>query len=133
MAVRLHGKKAVRGAFIAAGTISLALGIIGIILPILPTTPFLLLAAYCYSRGSKKFHDWLLNHRLFGKYIRDWMEGRGIPRRTKAFAIGLLWITILISIFLFVDVIWVEVVMLAVAIIVSAHIIRIKSKVPSEK
>ena len=78
-----------------AGTFFLGLGITGIVLPVLPTTPFLLLAAVCYSRGSNRFYNWLTHNKLFGKYIRDYRRGKGISIRAKVFTISLLWATII--------------------------------------
>ena len=83
-----------RAAFVAAGSVALALGVIGIFVPLLPTTPFLLLASACYLRGSERLHAWLLSHGRLGAYIRAFEEGRGIPRRAKIVAIGLLWISV---------------------------------------
>jgi uncharacterized protein len=75
----------------SVGVLAVILGIIGIFLPLLPTTPFLLLAAACFARGSERLHGWLLNHRLFGAYLRAWEEGRGIPARAKALALVMMW------------------------------------------
>lgn len=72
----------------------MVLGIAGIFLPVLPTVPFLLLAAFCYSRGSERCHQWLLNHNRFGSVIREWHEGQVIRPRTKVIAISMLWICI---------------------------------------
>ncbi|WP_419907019.1 YbaN family protein [Hoeflea sp.] len=72
--------------WLAAGCVSLALGIIGIPLPLLPTTPFLLLAAFCFARGSDKLHRWLVNHPRLGPPIRDWETYRAISRRGKILA-----------------------------------------------
>ncbi|MDA4845418.1 YbaN family protein [Hoeflea poritis] len=72
--------------WLAAGCISLALGIIGIVLPLLPTTPFLLLAAFCFARGSEKLHSWLVNHPRLGPPIRDWETYRAISKRGKVMA-----------------------------------------------
>jgi uncharacterized membrane protein YbaN (DUF454 family) len=112
---------------IALGTLCLAIGIVGIFTPILPTTPFLLLAAYCYLRSSKRFHSWLMSNRVFGGYIRSYTEGRGIPLKVKLFTITLLWVTIGISIWLVAN--WiVTAVLLAVAVGVSLHIAFIRRK-----
>ena len=72
---------------ITAGTIFIGIGIIGIFIPILPTTPFLLLAAACYARSSTRFYDWLINNKLIGAYIKNYREGRGIPLKIKVFTI----------------------------------------------
>ena len=69
-----------------AGTVSLVLGLIGIALPLLPTTPFLLLAAFCFSRGSRKLHNWLMNHPRLGPPIHEWRDHRAISRRAKVLA-----------------------------------------------
>ena len=72
-----------KGILVASGTFFLVLGIIGIFIPLLPTTPFLLLAAACYIRGSKKFYYWLIKNKWFGKYIKNYQEGRGVPLKVK--------------------------------------------------
>jgi uncharacterized membrane protein YbaN (DUF454 family) len=78
-----------------AGAIAVLLGILGIFLPLLPTTPFLLLASWCFARGSDRLHGWLLSHRVFGAYLRNFEEGRGIPRKAKIVATVLLWLSLL--------------------------------------
>jgi uncharacterized membrane protein YbaN (DUF454 family) len=113
--------------FIALGTLCLAVGIIGIFTPILPTTPFLLLAALCYANSSARFHRWLLNNRVFGGYIRNYTEGRGVPLKLKLFTIALLWVTIGISIWLVANTI-VTVILLLVAVGVSLHIAFIRAR-----
>jgi uncharacterized protein len=90
----------VRMFFVGAGTLSLVLGIIGIFLPLLPTTPFLLLASACYMRGSERLHRRLLNHPHLGPYIRNFEEGRGIPRRAKVSVILLMWVSCGFSMYL---------------------------------
>ena len=113
---------------IAAGTISTAIGILGIIIPILPTTPFLLLAAACYIRSSERFYRWLINNRLLGTYIRNYMEGRGMPLRIKVVTISLLWITIGTSICIATQSLGLRIVLMLVAIGVTLHIIFIRPK-----
>jgi hypothetical protein len=108
------------------GTISLALGIIGIVLPVLPTTPFLLLAAACYARSSKKFYDWLMCNRIFGSYIRNYREGRGIPMNVKVLSITFLWIAILVSMYLVESTIM-RLVLPIIAAIVTAHILTLRT------
>jgi uncharacterized membrane protein YbaN (DUF454 family) len=117
----------IRYLLLTFGTVFLCLGIIGIIIPLLPTTPFLLLSAACYARSSTKFYHWLLNNKWLGKYIKYYREGRGIPIKIKFFTILLLWCTILISIFFFIDLFWVKSLMLLIAILISIHILLIKT------
>ncbi len=105
-----------------AGSISLGLGILGIPLPLLPTTPFLLLATYCYARSSERFYYWLLNHKVFGKHIRNYRDHRGTTYHVKVGAISLLWITISISAIFAVNLWWVRILLLAIAIGVTIHI-----------
>lgn len=82
------------------GTIAVALGILGIFLPLLPTTPFLLLASACYMKGSQRMHRWLLHNRLLGTYLRNIEERKGLPLKAKAATLVLLWISLSISIYL---------------------------------
>lgn len=105
----------------------MATGVIGIFVPILPTTPFLLLAAFCYMRSSPRFHHWLMNNRLFGAYIRNYTEGRGIPLRLKLFTIALLWATIGLSIWLAAN-LAVTIILPIIAAAVTLHIALIRTK-----
>jgi uncharacterized membrane protein YbaN (DUF454 family) len=121
--------KIVNGLIFIGGTVCLILGIIGIVLPILPTTPFLLLAAACYAKTSKRFYNWLINNRVTGSYIRNYREGLGMPLKQKIFTISLLWLTILLSIFLFVHILWVQILLIIIASAVSIHVARIRPKI----
>ena len=76
----------VRGMWLAAGWLALAFGLVGIVLPLLPTVPFVLLAGYCFSRGSRRWERWLLQHRHLGPPLRDWREHRAVPLRAKQLA-----------------------------------------------
>jgi uncharacterized membrane protein YbaN (DUF454 family) len=116
-----------RALLIVLGTISLVLGIVGIFIPILPTTPFLLAAAALYARSSKRFYDWLMENRLFGSYIRNYREGNGLPLKVKLLSISLLWATIIVSVMFFVHQTWMAALLLLVALVVSAHILLLKT------
>lgn len=109
-----------------AGTFFLGLGIVGVFLPILPTTPFLLLSAACYARGSKRFYNWLMNNKIIGKYIRNYREGRGIPLKVKILSISFLWIAILFSAF-FVDILVIRIILILIAIGVTIHVLTIRT------
>lgn len=82
-----------RWAWGVAGGVFFTLAMIGMVLPVLPTTPFLLLTAGCWAKGSPKFHQWLINHRLFGKLIRDWQANGSIPLLAKIVAISMMAIS----------------------------------------
>jgi len=111
---------------LVAGTVSLVLGAIGIFLPILPTTPFLLLSAACYLRSSERMYNWLLGNRWFGKYIKNYREGKGIPLKTKVLAVAVLWAGILYSAIMVVDEFFIaQLALLIIAIGVSVHLIRL--------
>ena len=110
------------------GFLSLILGIIGIVIPILPTTPFLLLASAAFAKSSEKFNRWLLNNKILGAYIKNYREGKGLPLKIKLITLSLLWMTILISITFLMDLLWVQILLIIIAIAVSIHIILIKPK-----
>lgn len=116
---------------IACGTLSVVLGLIGMFLPILPTTPFLLLAAVCYSRSSQRLHHWLLTNRWCGEYIRNYREGRGLPLKHKAFTIALLWLTIGCTMVFAVSRWWSRLLLLAIALGVTIHLLKIKTYRPN--
>ncbi len=119
-------RRLVRAFLLVGGTVCLVLGSVGIFLPILPTTPFLLLAAACYLRSSDRMHEWLLSNRWFGDYIKNYQEGRGVPMKTKMVAITILWVTILFSAFFALDGILIaQIALFAIALGVSAHLIRL--------
>jgi len=114
-----------------AGTICVGLGAVGIVVPVLPTTPFLLLAAACFVRGSPRLHRWLLSHRRLGPYVSGFVEGGGMPMRAKRVSIATLWLFISLSAAI---VLWqagparaalvTVVVLLTVAILVTRYILR---------
>jgi uncharacterized membrane protein YbaN (DUF454 family) len=121
-------KNAIRNRLLVSlGTFFLIIGIIGIFIPILPTTPFLLLAAACYARGSKRFYNWLITSKWFGQYIKNYQEGKGIPLLLKVFTLTLLWITILFSTIIIVSNYLIRIILIIIAIGVTIHIVFIKT------
>jgi len=109
-----------------AGHVSLVLGLLGIVLPLLPTTPFLLLAAACYVRGSESLYNWLLNQRLLGPYIARYRAGGGVSRRLKVVLIALIWITITISAMCLFDALYIRLALFGIAAVVSIVIWRLR-------
>ena len=126
-------KKPIKILLIAAGTILIGISIIGIFIPILPTTPFVLLAAGLYAKSSTKFYSWLINNRVLGKYIKNYREGKGIPLNVKIFAISVLWITIGCSAIFAIDILWVRILLVLIAIGVTIHIALKKLRVKNSK
>lgn len=111
-----------------AGYLSVALGFVGIFLPLLPTTPFLLLALWCFARSSSRMQTWLLTNRLFGQYLKDYEQGCGIPRFVKASTLICLWSTLLFSMIIFTEAWWVKILLLVIAFGVSIHVLSMKTK-----
>ena len=112
---------------IILGAVSLGLGVTGMFLPVLPTTPFLLLTAWCWMKGSPRLHGWLMAHPNLGPYIRDSQEHKCISRRVKAVSVTTLWLTIALSIIL-VRPLWLRVLLAAIAVGVTIHILSFKTK-----
>ena len=105
----------------------MGLGVLGVIIPILPTTPFLLLAASCYAKSSEKLHCWLLGNNWLGKHIKNYTEGKGIPFKMKVISISLLWLTIGYTVFYVTQLSLLRFVMITVAVGVTLHIFSIKT------
>ena len=118
-----------KGVFFLFGAIFLILGVIGVIIPILPTTPFLLLSAACFYKSSKRMHNWMFNNRWFGDYIRNYSEGKGISLKAKLFTLSLLWILILYSILMVIDNLFIQIILLIIAIGVTIHLIKLPTLV----
>jgi uncharacterized protein len=111
---------------IILGTFLLIIGVIGIILPLLPTTPFLLASAFCYMRGSEKMYSWLTSHKIFGSYIRNYYERRGMSVKSKFITISFLWISIFFSVIFIINNYFVYMLLLLIGSAVTTHIIFIK-------
>lgn len=116
-----------KAALIFAGTVCVALGVLGMFLPLLPTTVFLLMAAYCYSRSSERFHTWLLNNRLCGKYIRNYKSGNGMSVRQKITTIATLWVSIGLSVWMIGGRFWISLLLFAIAVGVTLHLVLLKT------
>lgn len=113
--------------YILFGTLSLILGIIGIFLPLLPTTPFLLLTAALYVRSSSRLYNWLLHQKYLGSYIRNFRENKAIPLRAKIVSVSLIWITILYCVFSVAPYWWLKTLLLLIAAGTSCHILSFKT------
>lgn len=111
------------------GSFFVVLGSIGIFVPVMPTTPFLLLAAACYARGSKKSYEKLVQSRILGEYIRNYRDGGGVPLSSKIYALVLLWISIGSSVLFLVENLILRIILLLIASGVSIHLITIKTAV----
>lgn len=120
----LRHRPLTRWLLLIGGWIALVLGVIGIALPVLPTTPFLLLAAACFLRSSPRFHQWLINHRHLGPYLSLYLDGKGIPRRAKAGIVTILWLTMTPTALLIVPWHWLSALMLLIALLVTIYIVR---------
>jgi hypothetical protein len=123
-------KEPIRALLIVIGTFCVALGVLGMFLPLLPTTPFLLLAAICYARSSERFYHWLMTNRWCGEYIRNYREGRGIPLKQKVLTILLLWLTIGSTAWLAISQLWVRWILFGIAIGVTIHLVKIRTFKP---
>lgn len=115
---------------VLAGLVSVVLALIGIVVPLLPTTPFLLLAAVCFARSSKRLYAWLLNHRWFGSYIRNYHKYRAVSRQVKISTLILLWVTIAFAVIRVVDLWWLRLLLLLVALSVTVHVVKLKTLPP---
>lgn len=112
---------------IVCGCMAMILGIMGIFLPLLPTTPFLLLAAACFFRSSPRLYQWLINHKQMGSYFRNFREHKAIPLKAKIISVSMVWITMLIAAFGVVPYLWIRIGLLLLATAISWHILSYKT------
>ncbi|NLZ93252.1 MAG: DUF454 domain-containing protein [Firmicutes bacterium] len=112
---------------ILIGSLAVLLAVIGIFVPLLPTTPFLILATGCYLRSSEKLYAWLLNHKWCGAYIKNYCEKKGVPLKTKIIAISVLWISIVSSVIFFTSLLFVRLMLLLIAAGVTMHLLSLKT------
>ena len=117
-----------RYAYLTAGFLLVAIGVIGIFLPLLPTTIFLILASACFVKSSPKANEWLRNHKILGVYLKNYHDKTGLTLKTKIFTIGFLWISISISGFFLTNELYIKLLLLAIAVGVTIHLVMIKTK-----
>jgi len=118
-----------RGVYFTVGAVSVVLGVIGILVPLWPTTCFILLAAWCFARSSKRAERWLYENRLFGRYLRDYREHGVISPRVRATTLATLWTFIGISALFFLQKLWVVALLLLVAVAVTLHLAALPTEV----
>ena len=116
-----------KAALVSIGLLCVGLGVLGIFLPLLPTTVFLLIAAACFARSSDRLYNWLLTHKWFGPYIKNWREHKAITRRTKIIILFVLWLTLIVSAIIGTNLLWIRLVLLAVGIGVTIFITRMRT------
>ncbi|SHG09328.1 hypothetical protein SAMN05216225_101542 [Ornithinibacillus halophilus] len=112
---------------IISGSLSLGIGILGIFLPLIPTTPMLLLAAACYIRSSERLYNWLITNKYFGPYIRNYREGKGILLKAKVIGVSTIWISMLYTIFFVVPLLFVKLLLALIAAYFSWFILKQKT------
>lgn len=118
---------------IIAGYFFVIMGIIGIFLPVMPTTIFFILAAASFLRSSRKNYDRLMNNKIIGRYLQNYIEQRGMSVKSKVFSISLLWLTLLLSIFVFIDILWVKFLLFGIGVGVTIHISKLKTLQEEQK
>ncbi|WP_240508027.1 YbaN family protein [Virgibacillus indicus] len=112
---------------IIAGSLSLGLGVLGIFLPLLPTTPLLLLAAACYVRSSDKLYEWLITNKYFGSYIENYRMGKGIPLKAKIIGVSVLWISMLYTVVFVIPLMAVKILLILIAAYFTWFILKQKT------
>jgi len=131
-APKLANHRGLRLLLIAAGWVSTALAVLGLFLPLLPTVPLLLLAAACFARGSERCYRWLLDHRHLGPLVNGYLGGKGIPRRAKWTAIGLVWLSIPLTVLLVTAPVAVKVALLLIGLGITVYLLRLPTDSPCE-
>ena len=114
--------------YFISGVLLVAIGVIGIFLPILPTTIFLILASACFIKSSPKANEWLRNHKILGMYIKNYQDKSGLTIKSKIFNITFLWIMISVSAIFFTELWYIRLLLLAIAVGVTIHLLMVKTK-----
>jgi uncharacterized protein len=128
MTGRVSTNPVARRFFLVLGFLFLGVGLVGVVLPLVPTTINLILAAYFFSRSSERWETWVLEHKRFGPLVRDFRSGLGIPLRAKVWAVALIAVTFTISIVFVIELLAVRVLLVALAVAVSAYILTRPTK-----
>ena len=126
--VSKHRSAGMRLLFVALGSLLVLIAVAGLFVPLLPSTPFILLAAACYARASRRFYNWLLNTRAFGPAILEWRLHRSIPFRVKLIAIGLMALTLSVSVLAFVKEPWLQLALALFGMLLALGLYRIPSR-----
>jgi len=113
------------------GTTFLGIGVVGIVLPVLPATPFVIVSAFCFGKSSKRFENWLSNNRYFGSYIENYKTKRGVPLDVKFKSIVFLWVTLIVSAILFSSAWYIPLILIIAGIAVTLHITLLKTMIDS--
>ena len=123
MRIRLVKSEVLRHLLVGAGWLSLIAGVVGLFLPLIPSIPFLLFSVICFSRSSERFHSWLVEHKHLGPMLKDYLRHGAIPLRAKILAIGMIWISFPVTSFLFVEKVWLRIVLLSIAACVTLYLL----------
>lgn len=119
-----------KGVLIVVGWLAVGSGVVGLFLPLVPTVPFLLLAAACFARSSSRFHSWLIDHVYLGPLVRDYLNGGGIPRKAKVMAICMVWVSFPVSTIFFVRAVWLKALLIAIAIGITVYLVALPGVKP---
>jgi uncharacterized membrane protein YbaN (DUF454 family) len=125
--IHISNNPVLRWIFIITGVVLVGIGVLGIFLPLLPTTIFFILAAWCFARSSERYYKWLHTNRFFGRYLSNYRSSGGMTAKSKIFSISFLWAGILASVVFFTDVFYVRIILIAIAVGVSWHLLALKT------
>ncbi|MBJ6752546.1 YbaN family protein [Geomonas anaerohicana] len=123
--VRLVKSEWLRYLLIGTGLLSLAAGVVGLFLPLVPTVPFLIVAVICFSRSSQRFHSWLVKHRHFGPVVKEYLVHGSVPLRAKCLAIGAIWISFPVTAFVVVAATWLRILLISIAACATLYLLML--------
>ncbi len=126
--VRIVSNPLLRAFLLSCGWIFTVLAFLGAILPLVPTTPFLLVAAACFYRSSDRFYKWIMFNKIFGHYLMDYKAGKGIPMHVKVMALVFTWASTMVSAFFFVPWLWLKILLVMISVAITIHLSWIKTR-----